>query len=130
MNEQIFKDYSEQFDKIFGGTARAYGALALSHAETIFNIQLEAARAHSDIGIKRARAALELRTPEDVQAYIKDQQEVGREIGERVKSDAEKLVSLNQEFVQKARSLSEESAGNLNKAAKSNVRKATAKAAS
>ncbi len=124
MSNQIQKQYEEQIEKIVGGPARAFVGLALNHIESVADAQYEAARNYTDIGVRQFRAALDIRSPQDLQAYVQGQQEVAREIGERVKGDAEKFVALNQEFVQRARSLSEENVKNVSKVAQGTARKA------
>lgn len=124
MSTQNLNQYTEQFDKYVTGPARAFASLAVDHAETVFNAQVEATKAYTDIGLKQFRAALNIREPQELQAYVQDQQQVARELSERVKSDAEKLVSLNQTFIDKARKLSEDNVQSVSKAAEGAVKKA------
>lgn len=131
MNQQIISDYNQQIDKLFGGASRAYGALAVNYVEALVNKQLEAARDYADMGLKQFRGALEIRNPEDLQSYIQDQQQLSRNVGERLKDHVESLVALQRDFVSQAQNVTEKQAGQLTDTTRKTVRKAaSSKAAS
>lgn len=106
----------KQFDSVMAGPARTYASLMLDHLEQLTNLQYDAIKSYADTSFQQARAALDVKDPSDVRAYVEGQQKMARELGERAKGDAEKVVSLNQDFVQKAQKVAEESAKNVSKA--------------
>ena len=118
MNNETFNKYNEQAEKLFMGPTRDYAKLAMDYAEKLIDAQMEAARTYSEIGLKQARAALEIKDTQALQQYAEEQQKVAKDLTERVKGDAEKVVAMNQDFVNEARKLVE-----------SNVKKASETAA-
>lgn len=107
----------EQTEQLVTGPARSYAALALDHLEQVVNAQIEAGRAYAEVGLQQARAALDVRDVQGFQAYAENQQKAAKEIGERVKSDAARFASLNEEFVGKTRKLVEDNVASAGKAA-------------
>jgi len=113
MIEETLSKTTEQAEKLFIGPARTYAGLAIDHAEKLFSVQLDAARAYSEVGLKQLRAALAVKDPKSFQAYVSGQQKAASELGERVKDDAQKVAAMNQEFVAKTQKLAQENAGNV-----------------
>ena len=118
MTNPTINQVNEQFEKFFGGPARAFADLTINHVEAMVNTQVEASRAYADLGMKQIRTALEIKQPQDVQGYIQGQQTVAKELGERLKGDAEKVVDLNRKFAEEAQKLSQQSAQNVQAATK------------
>lgn len=104
-----FDQYTAQAEKLLMGPTRAYGKLAVDYTEKLMTAQLEAVRTYSDIGIQQVRAALDIKDPQGLQQYAEQQQTVVRDLSERVKSDAEKRVAMNQDFANEIRELVESS---------------------
>lgn len=119
MTNPTINQFNEQVEKFFGGPARAFADLSINHAESLVNTQIEAAKAYTDLGLRQARSALDIKAPQDVQSYVQGQQEVAKELGERVKGDAEKVVELNRKFAEEAQKLTQQNAQNVQGAAKS-----------
>lgn len=117
MSNDTINQAQKQFDTAFASPARTYAGLVLEHFEQLVNLQIEATRAYTETGLKQTRAALDVKDPSDVRAYVESQQKVAQDLGERIKGDAEKVVSLNQNFVQKAQKAAEENVKNVSKAA-------------
>ncbi len=117
MNNPTINQINEQFEKFFGGPVRAFAELSVNHVDSLVNAQIEATKAYTDLGIRQVRTALDVREPQDVQKYVQGQQEVAKELSERVKGDAEKVVALNQKFAQEAQKLGETSAKSVQQAA-------------
>ena len=109
MNTEMFDKYTEQAEKLFMAPSRNYAKLAMDYAEKLIDAQMEAARSYSEIGLQQARAALEIKDTNALQHYAEKQQAVAKDLGERVKSDAEKVVGMNQQFVDETRKLVESS---------------------
>ncbi|MEX0732093.1 MAG: TIGR01841 family phasin [Aquisalimonadaceae bacterium] len=117
MNNETVTQMQKQFESTFSGPARTYAGLVVDHFEQLANLQFETVKAFADTSLKQARAALEVKDPANIRTYFENQQKVAKELGERVKGDAEKVVSLNQGFVQKYQKIAEDSAKNVSKAA-------------
>lgn len=109
--------FNEQFERLLIGPTRAFMGLGMEHLEKLINIQLEATKAYTELGLQQARAALEIREPKDLESYVQGQQEVVKTLGERVKGDAEMVVALNREFAEKAQRLAQENASGFSKSA-------------
>lgn len=110
--------YNEQLERLLIGPTRAFMGLGVEHVEKLVNVQLEATKAYTELGLQQVRAALEIREPKDLENYVQGQQEVVRTLGERVKGDAEMVVALNREFAEKAQRLAQENASSLAKSAR------------
>jgi phasin family protein len=98
---------TKQFETLFFGPARAYAALSVDFTEKLVNAQLDATKAYADTGLAQARNLLNVKDAEGLRAYMEDQQKVAKELTERLKGDAEKVVSLQQDFVQQSQKLAE-----------------------
>lgn len=108
---------TQQFEALFFGPARAYAALSVDYTEKLFTTQFEFAKAYADAALGQARAMLDVKDAESLRTYVEDQRDVAKDLGERFKGDAEKVVALNQEFAQKSQQLVE-----------SNIKEATSQA--
>ena len=117
MTNQTVNQINEQFETFFGGPARAFAELTISHVEALVNAQVEATKAYTDVSLQQLRKALEIKAPQDVQGYIQSQQDVAKELGERVKGDAEKVVALNRQFADEAQKLTQQNVQAASKAA-------------
>ena len=117
MSNATIDQATQQFESMFFGPARAYAALSLDYAEKLLNTQYEAVKAYSDVSMSQARAMLDIKDAEGLRTYVEGQQKVAKELSERVKGDAEKVVALNQDFVQKGQKLAEENIQTASKAA-------------
>lgn len=117
MNNVPFEQFAKQYESMIGGPSRAYGALALDYVEKLVSSQFEATRASVDAGVGLARSVLDIKDPDGLRSYVESQQKVAQSLGERLKGDAEKVVAINQEFVEKAQKLAESNAKSVTKAA-------------
>ena len=117
MTNETYNKVNEQAEKLFMGPTRDYAKLAMDYAEKMIDAQMEAAKTYTDIGMQQARAALEIKDTEALKAYAEEQQKVAKEMSERVKGDAEKVVAMNQDFVNEARKLVESNVKTASEAA-------------
>lgn len=124
MANDTMNQFSEQFEKGFFGPMRNFFATATDHAEKIAGIQVEAAKAYTDMTFKNMREVLEIRDSEGLKNYVSKQPEVAKEVSERVKADAEKLTAANQAFVESAQKVTQDSVSTAQKAAEETVEKA------
>ncbi|MDL4864655.1 phasin family protein [Halomonas elongata] len=118
------QQFTEQFESLFFGPARAYASLSVDFTEKMLRAQLDAGQAYTETGISQLRSLLDVKDAEGLRSYMEDQQKVAKELTERFKGDAEKVVSLQQDFVQQSQKLTD---ANVKQASES-VEKATRKA--
>ncbi|MDT0500556.1 MULTISPECIES: phasin family protein [unclassified Halomonas] len=122
-----------QIDSLYFAPARAFAALSVDYTEKLVNAQLEATRAYTDLNLAQLRRLVEVKDAEGLKRYVEGQQDVAKQLTERLKGDAEKVVALQQEFVQESQKLTE---GNVKQAQESvkqvqeSAEKATASATS
>ena len=96
-----------QIDSLFFAPARAYAALSIDFTEKLVSAQLEASKAYADTNLAQLRRLTEVKDAEGLKSYVEGQQQVAKELTERLKGDAEKVVALQQEFVQESQKLTE-----------------------
>jgi len=113
---------TKQFESIFFGPARAYASLTVDYAEKLAHAQLDATKAYTDTGLAQLRTLTSVKDAEGLKSYMEGQQKVAKDLAERLKGDAEKVVALQQDFVQQSQKLTEENV----KQAQATATKATA----
>lgn len=123
MSNETITQMQKQFDSTFAAPARDYFNAALDHFEQILGLQFDAAKAYVETGVQQARAALEIKDPTDLNAYVANQQRVYQELGERMKGSAEKVVYLNQAFAEKTQKAAEANVQTVSKAAQEGTKK-------
>ena len=113
---------TKQFDtaqlETFFAPARAFAALSVDMSEKLLNAQLEATRAYSDANMAQLRKLVEVKDAEGLKGYLEGQQDVAKELTERLKGDADKVVALQQEFVEESQKLTEQSVKQAQESAK------------
>jgi phasin family protein len=101
---------TKQIESMFFAPARAFAALSVDFSEKLVNAQLDATRAYADTSMAQLRSLIEVKDAEGLKGYIEGQQKVAEELSERMKGDAEKVVALQQDFVEQSQKLTEENA--------------------
>lgn len=124
MSNESSKQIQSQIEETVAGPARTYASLVLEHFEKLTNLQLETAKTYAETGLHQARAALEVKNPSDLQSYVEKQQQVAKELSDRIQGDVEKVTSLNQAFMQNAQKITEDSARKASKTVESATKKA------
>ncbi|RUR40720.1 phasin family protein [Vreelandella populi] len=109
MNTFNTNEMNQQFDNVFMAPARAYAALTIDYAEKMLNAQMEASQAYTDAGIQQLRQLSSVKDPQELRRYMEGQQQVVKQMAERAKGDADKVVSLQQDYFQKSQKLTQES---------------------
>ncbi|RCV87952.1 phasin family protein [Vreelandella rituensis] len=99
---------TKQIESMMFGPARAYAALSVDFTEKLVNAQLDASKAYADNGLAQLRSLMNVKDAEGLRSYMEGQQQAAQDLAERLKKDAEKVVSLQQEFVQQGQKLTEE----------------------
>lgn len=106
-NVSAFSFDSKQLDSLFTGPARAYASLSVDYTEKLVNAQYEATKAYADASLAQLRGLLNIQDAAGLRSYLEGQQQVAKDLGERLKGDAEKVVALNQDFFQQSQKLAE-----------------------
>ncbi|SFU69853.1 phasin family protein [Halomonas korlensis] len=119
---------TNQFESMFFAPARAYAELSVDYTEKLINAQLDAGKAYSDTSLAQLRNLMNVKDAEGLREYMEGQQQVAKDLTERLKGDAEKVVALQQDFVKDSQKLTEENVKQSQKLAEENVKK-TQKAA-
>lgn len=101
-------EMTQQFDNMFMAPARAYMALSVDYSEKMINAQMDASKAYFDTGIAQMRQVMDVKDAEGLRGYMESQQKVAKELVERAKGDADKVVSLQQDFIQKSQKITED----------------------
>ncbi len=124
------KQFTDQLDSMFFSPARAYAALSVDYTEKLLNTQLEAGKAYTDASLALLRSLVNVKDAEGLRAYTQGQQQVAKYLTECLKGDAEKVVALQQDFVQQSRKLTESNAKLMTEASGSNAKQMTEAAGS
>ena len=101
-------EMTQQFDNIFMAPARAYMALSVDYTEKMVNAQMDASKAYFDTGVAQMRQMIDVKDAEGLRSYMESQQKVAKDLAERAKGDADKVVSLQQDFIQKSQKITED----------------------
>ncbi|HDZ48279.1 hypothetical protein LCGC14_0210400 [marine sediment metagenome] len=101
-------EMTQQFDNMFMAPMRAYMALSVDYTEKMINAQMDASKAYVDTGIAQMRQMMDVKDAEGLRSYMEGQQKVVKELAERAKGDADKVVSLQQDFIQKSQKITED----------------------
>jgi phasin family protein len=96
-----------QLESVFFAPTRAFAALTLDFTEKLVNAQLDATKAYADTGLAQLRSLVEVKDAAGLKSYLEGQQAVAKEFTERLKGDADKVVALQQDFVQESQKLTE-----------------------
>ncbi|PXX95636.1 phasin family protein [Halomonas sp. LBP4] len=96
-----------QLESLFFAPARAFAALSIDVTEKLVNAQLEATKAHADTNLAQLHQLVEVKDAEGLKGYLEGQQQVAKELTERLKGDADKVVAVQQEFIQESQKLTE-----------------------
>lgn len=106
---KTFSFDTKPFEAMLLGPARAYAALSIDYTEKLLAAQLDTAKAYTDTGLTQVRQLLDVRDVDGLRSYIEGQQQFAKDVTERLKGNAEQVVSLNQDFMQQSQKLAESS---------------------
>lgn len=108
----MMKSYNfdtKPFEAMFAGPARAYASLSIEYTEKLLGAQLEAAKAYTDTSLAQVRELFNVRDADSLRLYVESQQQVAQQVAERLKGDAQKVVSLHQDYLQQSQKVVESS---------------------
>lgn len=108
MNQEIYNMFAIQPEKMFAQMQK-YVELSLSNCEKAFALQLEIAQSYSDLGMAQMKAFFEIKDAESLQAFVNQQADVVKNVGEKMISDARAVADLGVEINAENKKLAEES---------------------
>ncbi|MBE0490249.1 MAG: phasin family protein [Halomonas sp.] len=114
-----------QLESLFFAPARAFAALSVDLSEKLITAQLDAAKAYTDTSVAQLRSLAAVKDAEGLKGYMEGQQQVAKEMTERLKGDAEKVVALQQEFAQESQKLTESSVKQVQASVQEGTKEAT-----
>lgn len=114
-----------QLESLFIAPARAFAALSVDLSEKLIKAQLEATKAYTDTSMAQLRSLAAVKDAEGLKGYMEGQQKVAKELTERMKGDADKVVALQQEFAQESQKLTESSVKQVQQSAEQATETAT-----
>lgn len=117
MSEDITNKTTEQFEKLMVSPLRGIGAMNLEFTEKLVSAQLDSARAMADLGLAQARVWLEVNDADSFKKAVESQQKAAQNVGERLKSDAEALMGLSQDYLKQGQKVAEEQGQKVQSAA-------------
>ncbi|MGQ4877129.1 phasin family protein [Billgrantia sp. LNSP4103-1] len=106
---KAFSFDTQPFEAMLLSPARAYAALSIDYTEKLLGAQLESAKTYVDTSLAQARVLLDVRDADGLRSYVEGQQQFAKDVTERLKGDAEKVVSLHQDFFKQSQKLAESS---------------------
>jgi len=98
----------EQIESLFVAPARQFGALNLDYSEKLAAAQFDAVRAMTDMSVGQARGWLSVRDADSLKQVVQSQHKGSQDMAERLRGDADKIMNLGQEYLQKSQKLAED----------------------
>lgn len=89
---------ANEVDRVFLTPVRSCAALTSSYLEAVTQYQLKTLSTYVDIAGKGHRAALGVRSADDVQRSLENLAEIGQELRGQMESDQAALLHLNRTF--------------------------------
>jgi len=117
MNNVSADQISKRFESMVLAPAQAYTQLTLEYTEKLVSAQISAMQACADIGLRHARGLFDIRSVQDLPGYLESQQSAIQTLNNQLTNEAEKLVAMNQEYVDKAQLLTESNVREIARAA-------------
>lgn len=102
MATEQLQQNAETAREIFLAPAQELTSLHLDFLGKAANIHLDAIRKLTDLGLKNARAVLEIRDPQGLQQFIQGQTEAASTFSNQVQEDTRKLMDLGQDYARRA----------------------------
>lgn len=101
-------EMTQQLENAFMSPMRSMAAMNIDFMEKMVNAQLDAGKAYVDASMTQARNLMDVKDAEGLRHYMESQQEVAKNMAERVKGDADKVVGLQQDYMKQSQKLTEE----------------------
>lgn len=108
MKLNSYTDVFEQF-KVALAPVQKLNALGVENFEKLAALQISSLEAYSKLGVSQLKAALAVQDVAGLQAYIADQQEVAKTVGEKLVADAKSVAEMGEKFTAEAQKVAKES---------------------
>lgn len=108
MKFNTYADVVEQF-KVALAPVQKLNALGVSNVEKLATLQIKSLEAYSKLGIAQIKAALAVQDAEGLKAFLVDQQDVAKTVGEKLVADAKTVAELSEKFTAEAQQVAKES---------------------
>ncbi|XKH59697.1 phasin family protein [Halomonas sediminis] len=105
---------SQQFESAMISPMRSYAVAALNYYDQLLNAQIDAMRAYTDMSMEQARTWLDVKDTDSIKKAMESQQKIAANLTERMKGDAEKVISMSQDFAQQSQEMTEENSKKAN----------------
>lgn len=87
-------DVKETVEATVVAPSRSLATLMADHMEKLTAIQLETTRVITEASMEQVRAAMAIGDKEGMQNYVETQSRVAKQVGERLRNDAEAVANL------------------------------------
>lgn len=106
---------------------RELSALMVDNTEKLVNLQLEAVRVYTDIGLSQLRAMVSVSDPESLQRYLASQANVAETVVKRAAEHAETVAGIGNDFANDASRIASENVTSLRDAVSTGSAKSASK---
>ena len=107
MFNEIFGKTNTQFDSAMAA-GKQFNSLAVNAIEKLTAFQLERGRDYTELALEQMRAALDIKSPSDLQSYLSSRQQVVQDLGKKLQNDAKVLSELGSNVSVEAQKLARE----------------------
>lgn len=104
MSHQLSDTLKDQSAKLLGPSVEL-NKLVIAKLEQLTALQLGSLRDYAELNFGQLKAASNVAGPEELQAYLKQQQEFLRTVSEKLAADAQALAALGKEFAAEAKNI-------------------------
>lgn len=107
MNQEIAKLFTVQPEKVLA-PMQQLAELSLSNSEKLFALQMEVAQSYVKLGVEQMKALFEVKDAESLQAFVNNQADMAKNVGEKMIADAKAVADLGAEFNAETQKLTQE----------------------
>jgi phasin family protein len=108
MNKQTYDLFSVDASKL-AAPMKEFNELAVSHFEKLVALNFEIAKAYADVGVAQLKAVSEVQDFDGLQSLVTRQNDVVKQMGEKLAADARAVVELGKTFNMDAQKLAKQS---------------------
>lgn len=81
----------------------------MSNSEKLYALQVEIAQSYFNLGLEQWKALIEVKDAESLQAFIANQVDVAKNVGEKMVADGKAVAELGTQFNNETQKLARES---------------------
>jgi len=108
MKMNTYADLVEQFKAVLAPVQKL-NTLGIANVEKLSTLQIKSLEGYSKLAISQLKAALAVQDVAGFQAFLAEQQEVAKTVGEKLVADAKSVAELNEKFAAEAQKVAKES---------------------